>query len=277
MQSDSVVQRFARHERWSLVERLCLRSGTLADYQRLSAHHYRAGRPATATRVLVLEHSQPDAFARFTGRRCASTVVGVLVESLPSLSCTMRDWALRDRYGGWLRPKQRATALNDELRCISRVVVHPQWRGLGLAVRLVRASLGKPATIFTEALAAMGQVHPFFERSGMTPYRRPAHRHDARLAAALSKLGFSTHALALLDSFEQRIESLSADHKAFLLHELHQWYRKSAGRSAVHSADPAVHLRLARNRLLFEPVYYLHDNRATITQNIDRNTSHVNR
>jgi GNAT superfamily N-acetyltransferase len=167
---------------------LVLRRGTLRDYMALAEHHYRAKRPATVTRVLVLEHAAPSVTERFLalwgGQPTAARrpqIVGVLVESMPVLACYARDAVLGMRYAGLKDVRQRARRVNAELRCISRVVVHPQWRGLGLAVRLVTAALAEPATIFTQSLAAMGQVNPFLERAGMTAYH-PVPRADGRAA-----------------------------------------------------------------------------------------------
>ena len=70
------------------------------------------------------------------------------------------------RYGG---PDRRAAAalLNAEVEAISRVIVHPVYRGCGLAVRLIRHALMHAETPMVEALAAMGAVHPLFEKAGM--------------------------------------------------------------------------------------------------------------
>lgn len=241
--------------------RLRLRTGGLKDYAVLAEHHYKAKRPATATRVLVLEDPRPTVVGRYLQRADATRVVGVLIESLPSLSCRMRDWGLHERYGGHLMPRSRAMMLNSELRCISRVVIDPRWRGLGLAVRLVRCALAEPTTIYTEALAAMGKVNPFFERAGMTAYPRPVHGHDARFIAALGRVGLTAQDLAVLGRTFSTINELPPSTRAWLLKERYRWYRLNAGRSAVHETDPCKQLIVARERLLLEPVYYLKDHR----------------
>jgi len=241
------------------AEVLRLRPGSLADYAALAEHHYKARKPATAPRVLVLEDRRPTVSGRFLSRPSEARVAAVLVESLPSLSCRMRDWALRDRYGGHLAPRPRAMLLNREVRCISRVVVEPSWRGLGLAVRLVKSALSDPTTRYTEALAAMGKVNPFFSRAGMTPYPRQAHAHDARFTAALGRLGLRARDLATLETAWRKIEALPVGERQWLCKELYRWYRLNAGRSAVHETDPQKQLVVARERLLLEPVYYLKD------------------
>jgi N-acetylglutamate synthase-like GNAT family acetyltransferase len=58
--------------------------------------------------------------------------------------------------------------VNRHVRTISRVIVHPQFRALGIASQLVRRILQDCPTRYVEAVAAMGAVHPFFERAGMT-------------------------------------------------------------------------------------------------------------
>ncbi|MEM9881708.1 MAG: hypothetical protein AAF800_02175 [Planctomycetota bacterium] len=262
-------ERFRRCGASHPADVLRLRSGTLADYAALAEHHYRSKKPATATRVLVFEDTRPGLVERFDAMAGDKTqrhptrgeVVGVLVESLPALSCRMRDWALHERYGGHLDPGPRAQLLNDELRCISRVVIDPRWRGLGLAVRLVREALREPTTLFTEALAAMGRVNPFFARAGMTAYPRPAHGHDARFAAALGRVGLDPRDLTVLEHTWSRIRALHDPERRWLFSELHRWYRRNAGRSAIHETDPLTQLTVARQRLQLEPVYYLKDHR----------------
>jgi len=255
-------ERFAAldHARPWLPE-LSLRRGSLRDYALLSQHHYRSARPATAPRVLVLETPGQSVSGRWLGRSESPRVIGVLVESLPLLNCMLRDVAMGKRYGSIPAGRGRSWLLNQELRCISRVVVDPQYRGLGLAVRLVKASLADPVTPLTEAIAAMGRVHPFFERAGMTPYHRPPHRFDGRLVAALRSLGFELTALAQLEKTQAAIAALTRAQRLWIEHELLRWYRQTLGRSAEHSTDPRSHLLAARQRLLCEPVYYLHDNR----------------
>ena len=236
----------------------------MADYNALKQYHYRAKRPATATRILALRHSAPTAATRFKHEPPAQQTVAVLIESLPSLACRMRNVALNDRYGKGLTAKQQATLLNKEVRVISRVVVHPCWRGLGLAIRLVRAALATPTTIYTEAIAAMGKVNPFFTRAGMTAYPRPPHACDTRLIEAMQSINLKPHNLALIEQTQQTIDALASPMRTWFLKELHRWYRQNAGRSSTHSKDPHDHLLAARQRLLCEPIYYLKDNREVV-------------
>lgn len=132
--------------------------GRIGDYDALSRWHYLAGRPAAHKRVWVVRTSR---------RRPESPeVAAVLVVSPPVLRCRGRNTALPGRYTG-LDNRSSLALLNAELECVSRVVVHPMYRGCRLAVSLVRHALATAQTPLVEALAVMGGVHPLFTKAGM--------------------------------------------------------------------------------------------------------------
>ena len=233
--------------------------GTRADYLALKAHHYRPGNPMTMTRVLVIHDTTPSASDRFLARPATPQAIAVLVESLPALSCRLRDEALFGRYGH-LRPKPRSQLLNEELRCISRVIVDPRYRGMGLAVRLIRHALSTATTRYTEAMAVMGRVSPFFKRAGMTAYERPALPAEERALAALRFVGIGPNELALASLIQQRIEALPESPRRLLIKELTRWYRTAGGRGISTSPSLSDVIDTARQQLLANPVYYLKEN-----------------
>lgn len=75
---------------------------------------------------------------------------------------------LRSRYFGLRRPRSREhlAALNEQLWVLARVVLHPTYRGAGIAAGFVRRACETCPVPWIEALAAMGQINPFFERAG---------------------------------------------------------------------------------------------------------------
>lgn len=137
-----------------------VRRGTLLDYDALAAFHYLAARPAAHKRVYVVRTDPAEV------RLGGPAVAAVLVVGPPLRNCRGRNAALGERY---LCPDRRAALakLNADIECISRVIVHPVYRGCGLAVRLVRHALATARTPYVEALAAMGDLHAFFRRAGM--------------------------------------------------------------------------------------------------------------
>jgi ABC-type ATPase with predicted acetyltransferase domain len=140
--------------------RLILCRGTWRDYLSLERFHYRARRPATVAGVWVVRHISPRGK---TGRTVAAAVL-----SYPTISCVARDQALGLHV---LPSRQRIRFVNAHIRTISRVIVHPTFRSLGLANHLVGEILRECPTRYVEALAMMGRVHPFFSAAGMNELR----------------------------------------------------------------------------------------------------------
>jgi GNAT superfamily N-acetyltransferase len=89
--------------------------------------------------------------------------IGVIVFTSPAAAL-----AARSRYFGLSDPRSRIamTGLNQQLWLLSRVVLHPAYRGAGIAASFVRRACRTCPIPWIETLSAMGQVNPFFERAG---------------------------------------------------------------------------------------------------------------
>jgi GNAT superfamily N-acetyltransferase len=100
-----------------------------------------------------------------TADRFPTLLIGVVVLSYPSALHRTRHrvFGLRSMPFG-----ERLHWVNANLRTISRVVVHPQFRGVGLSTTLIRAAVDACPTPFVEASARMGRAHPLFDRAGFT-------------------------------------------------------------------------------------------------------------
>ena len=215
----------------ALRRKPAIEPGTIADFDALAHHHYRAGRPATWSAIL-----------RATDRTGA--LAGVLVASHPTLNAAWRERAWPGRYTPGPSPQSKrrcARRLNRELRCISRVVVEPRWRGLGVASELVRAYLDQRTAPATEAVAAMGAVSPFFEAAGMTPYRIGPTEADRRLLDALDEAGVP--AWALID----KARALRVLRTGWVAGELERWRRDSgASASRLRTTEDVIARAAAR-------------------------------
>jgi GNAT superfamily N-acetyltransferase len=147
-----------------LPGRLLMECGSTRDYRQLSRFHYAPGDPATFAGIWRISYLD----------RGGSRVVAVAVLSFPVPSCLERRAALR--LSGSRADELRFA--NQHIRTISRVIVHPQFRALGLSTRLIERLCASCETRYVEAMAVMGQVHPLFERAGMKRFE-PA-RQDVR-------------------------------------------------------------------------------------------------
>lgn len=230
--------------------RWCVRPGRIEDYHALGRFHYLTGPPAAHKRVWVVRVPQK--------RRHAGTprVAAVLVVSPPVLNCRGRNLATGGRYTGPDCPAC-LKRLNAEIECISRVIVHPIYRGCGLAVRLVRHALATSATPLVEALAVMGAVHPFFERAGMTAYRLPRDADAERFLSAADAVGLPAAQVAAVEPARRFLESGANAERRFLKEELERFIQRCLPVGLRRS--PQV-LAQACRRALWAPVYYLGQN-----------------
>jgi len=216
--------------------RIAYREGSPADYDALAPFHYRARRPATIDRVLAAD--------------LGADLAAVLVVSRPTLNSPHRDLAWPGRYSAGDK-RTRARRLNREIRTISRVVVDPRFRGVGIAARLVARYLRDPLTPCTEAVAVMGALSPFFERAGMTAYTLPPSARNARLADALSAEGLDPADLT-------RPVALAERASPFLERELRRWAASSGSTERAKDAPIDRLADLARARLHTALTAYAH-------------------
>ena len=257
----------------SMDAEFAIERGGIKDYRALAQFHYRGAHPGAVTAVFRMIHRSDERSLNDRYRRMGLGIVnvlmktqtieraiaGVLVRSMPALSCRLRDIATGGRYSA-LRPRDAAIMLNREVRCISRVVVDPRFRGLGLAVKLVRHALHQPeeGVIYT----AMGRISPFFEKAGMKRYDRPLRTRTAH-ARLLDALDHLRIAPAMLSS-GRALEAHFQEHRderaqAFLDREFRRWH-KAAHRTPKRRLDQMTFDDLrtaARDELLLQPVYYL--------------------
>ncbi len=234
----------------TLTEEVRIERGTRAAWRALAPLHYRGHGAGAITDVFAMRH----------GAGGRPTRVGVLVYSRSPLSLAARNRATGGRYRlGRLGRVALADLVNRELRIVSRVVVAPNWRGLGLAARLVRETLPAVGTPYVEALAAMGRVHPFFERAGMTAYPPSAPPQAERLRSALDAAGLDLSVAHRPAAMAEALETLSPAMRRFVDRELARWARSYLG-AKNHQTQRPPHARLldlVARHLGAAPVYYL--------------------
>jgi hypothetical protein len=146
-----------------LPGQLTLDRGFPRDCLELEQFHYLPKRPATWCQVWTIHYHPPS----INRRVCTPSqrVIAVAVLSYPVPSNRSRERYLNRTT---FPRTENLTFANANLRTISRVVVHPQFRSLGLSTILVRCLCGHCDTRYVEAAAMMARAHPFFEKAGMT-------------------------------------------------------------------------------------------------------------
>ncbi|MEM1589349.1 MAG: ABC transporter ATP-binding protein, partial [Candidatus Bathyarchaeia archaeon] len=166
----------------SLTREMHIQEGTLDDYKALSMFHYRSSRLPPPRKIFTLKRR---------GETC-----GVIVYSYPPPAMFGRSLV-------WKGPFKQ---LQKEVSTITRVIIHPKYRSIGLGTKIVKETLPLAGTPYVETLAVMAKYNPFFEKAGMQKIAetKPNH-HLVEAIEKLNSLGFKPY---MLQSQKHNIEKI---------------------------------------------------------------------
>ncbi len=222
--------------------------GCLGDYDRLARFHYRVGRLGPFVRIFSLK------LGREVRGSFGDGVVGVIVYSMPSIGSELRNVATGGIFSGF-DLKTRINLINKNVVYITRVIIDPRFRGLGLASRLVRETMGQLGRPMVESAAVMGHVNPFFEKAGMRAFEGKKSVESVRFIEALSSVGIEEAELIDAGLVHKKIKRLGRVKSGFIEKELCKFIGKYGKRRRM----PASFERTAfvLSKLGPRPVYYL--------------------
>jgi len=178
----------------SLVGEMRISEGSTADWRKLACFHYRSHKLPAPRKIFCLKRGEE--------------LCGVIVYCYPSPACFGRRQVL---------PRMQMRDLNKRLSTISRVVIHPKYRSLGLGAGLVRETLGLCGTDSVELIAVMAKYNPFAERAGM---RRIAVQVPARqvleLAQVLESVGLDRRLFCSVGHVEEWLKAMKEKDLGFV-------------------------------------------------------------
>jgi len=226
----------------SVCEHLQIVPGCLDDYKRLARYHYRGSQIGPASAIFILSRAD------------GKTPVGVIVYSNAPVVLELRNIATGRVFKGLDRSTQ-LELINANIRRISRLVIDPRFRGLGLASRMVRETMPLVNVPIVEAVAVMGWVNPFLERAGMMAYKAKPSRYGVQFVEALSIIGIEQAVLIDPEQMQQKLERLGDCEAQFIEHQIRH-FLKSHGRR--RDMPPGLErTRYIVTKLTARPVYYI--------------------
>jgi ABC-type lipoprotein export system ATPase subunit/GNAT superfamily N-acetyltransferase len=171
----------------SLIREMRIEEGTFEDWRKLAHFHYRSHKIAGPRKIFRLVRGDE--------------LCGVIVYAYPPPICFGRRLVL---------PKMNIKELNEKLSTISRVVVHPKYRTIGLGSKLVRETLPLAGTPYVEMPAVMAKYNPFAEKAGMQKIaQQPPPKEAIKIAEILQQLGFNICLLGSQKYVRNKLQSLS--------------------------------------------------------------------
>jgi ABC-type lipoprotein export system ATPase subunit len=181
----------------SLTKEMHVEEGTFADYKKLSLFHYRSSRCPPPRKIFILKRGDE--------------LCGVIVYSYPSPVAFGRSKVWKGTF----------RQLQGEVSVVSRVVVHPKYRTMGLGVKLVKETLAKAGTPYVEMVAVMTKYNLFAEKGGLTKIVESKQSEGALDALKkLQALGFNIVMLGSLNYNVKKIKEVGKEEIISILTEL---------------------------------------------------------
>ena len=186
------------------------------EYARLAYLHYRDHRVVAPI--------------KFYSMRLGEDLVGVIAYTYPAPAAAGRMKAVGYR--------PRLKEINTDWALISRVIVHPKYRTIGLGARLVRETLRLTGRRHVELTAVMAQYNPFAEKAGMRKVliKEPSDK-VVEAVERLKALGFNPALLGSRSHNERILSGLDADGLA-AVHGALLAVGSSYGRRLARVSDP---------------------------------------
>jgi len=187
----------AKTRRCTLTRQTHTTEGTYQDYKQLSQLHYRTAHCPAPRKTFTLKRK--------------NETIGAIVYSYPPPSCFGRS----KTWKGTIQQLQR------EISAISRVVIHPKYRSIGLGAKLVKQTLTQAGTPNVETVAVMAKYNPFFEKAGMQPIATSKpNPHVTKALEHLTNLGFDCTQLVNTQYNEKMVSEVGCKKVIAVLEEL---------------------------------------------------------
>lgn len=153
-----VARNIPKHQNCSVYENLRIEKANIEDYSKLSRFHYKTEEGNESIGLGIR-----DCYKLLFDEE----LIGVIVYSCSYLNLKPRNMVFGERYVYTSGDMHKARLINEEISRISRVVIHPKFRGIGLGAFLVRETMPLVKAKVVEVLAMMAKYNPFFEKAGM--------------------------------------------------------------------------------------------------------------
>jgi len=233
--------------RCSILRKLKIEAGDINDYKQLARYHYRHSKLGPYSSIFAIKADRMPGLLQ-------KQTIGVIVYAMPAMAVEMRNVAL----GGILNhisQRDKLSFINQNIRNISRVVIEPRFRGLGLATKLIRETLPLVNVPIVEALAVMGHVNPFFEKAGMTAYKAKEPLRCVQLTEAFSAVGIAGENLISPQAVQQKLDALLKQEKDFIEQQIKIFLQSYSTKRNMPAGLERT--KFVLGKLAERPVYYV--------------------
>jgi len=160
-----------------IYDEITIEKGERKDYDKLKRFHYRQSGVGAVRDICTMKHE--------------GNIIGVMILTYPHLALKGRNVHTNKKFAKMTT--ETCKMINEQFSCISRIVIHPKYRGLGLSYHMIKFYLDNFAdTKYVETLAVMSKYSPFFKKAGMTLVEVEADKRRAKKVQQIEEYGFNT-------------------------------------------------------------------------------------
>lgn len=186
----------------NVFDYLEIRPGTHEQYKTLSQYHYIPFDTGPTTSIYV-------AVGKDRSKSIFPDPVAVHVFRMPLPCLTARNKITQGFFQEPPTKSEKLKRVNKYIRYAARIIVHPNFRKLGIASWLIKNTLSLPGVSIIEALAPIHWTGGLFRAAGFTIIRVPDHQWYARLRDVFFNFGLTEQSLNITQIVHQRISALN--------------------------------------------------------------------
>lgn len=235
----------------TIYDQFELVAATKDQWRSFSDFHYRPGKLYFTDRLFALRHISSGQLA------------AIVVYCFANANNQTRNKVLAQLQPHTIENDMRLQLANYDIRTISRLVVWPSFRGIGLGSELLRRSMPLLDVRFVEAIAVMAKFSPVFVRAGLKQYEVKPNRHIK--TAHRFMLRYNLKPELSTDQMAQTILELSSATQALALVTLYNFachYSRALRSHTPGSACIKEYLNIMKLQLNLSPAYFLGLNHA---------------
>ena len=171
--------------------------GTIEEYEKLKRFHYRQATLGARKCIYRLTYK--------------NELIGVIAICYPHLALKGRNIALNNKLAKMT--KENCKELNDDFDSIARVIIHPKFRGIGLAQYFLQEYFKLTPAKYAETVAVMSNYNPFFAKAGMTRIDVDTDGRRETSVKELEQFGFDVKLISSMRYVKSVFDKLSEEDK----------------------------------------------------------------
>jgi len=163
-------------------------------------------------------------------------LIGCMVIGYPMINLKGRNIYTNNKYSK--TTSENLKIINNEFEVISRVIIHPKYRGIGLSYYLINKYIMElTKSKYIETIAVMAKYNPFFEKAGLKRIETNKDEKYEQMLLKIISLGFNKDKLRSWKYIKEIYNTLNEEKKDIFNNIFKTFFN---GYQATHGGDKNI-------------------------------------